>query len=222
MTFLQGSHKSKEKASFLVRELQGRHGIKAIALQGDVSIERDVFRLFDESLSHFPNIDILVNNAAVSPTSLVSETSLDIWNKTFQTNLVGTFLTSREMVKRLRTAKKPGRIVNISSAAASLGSTSGRAHYDASKGGVNSFTLSLAKEVAKEGILVNGIAPGMIMTDLVEKRVKANMEIYLSRIPLGRIADPREIADVVVFLCSEKSGYMTGTIVNVSGGLLLG
>jgi 3-oxoacyl-[acyl-carrier protein] reductase len=112
--------------------------------------------------------------------------------------------------------------VNISSAAAYLGSTSGRTHYDASKGGVISFTVSLAREVAKDNITVNAVAPGMIKTEMVEKRISSNLDAYLSRIPLGRIAEPEEVADAVVLLCSERTGYMTGAVLNVSGGLVMG
>jgi len=136
-------------------------------------------------------------------------------------NLTGTFLASREMVKRLLDSGRKGRIINIVSQAAFRGSTTGHAPYDASKGGIVSFTIALAREVAEQGIAVNAVAPGMILTKMVAKVLKANKEKYLARIPLHRIAEPEEIANVVTFLASEKASYITGATVDVSGGMLM-
>lgn len=147
--------------------------------------------------------------------------SEQMWSETIQVNLTGTFLASREMVKRLLDSGRKGRIINIVSQAAFRGSTTGHAPYDASKGGIVSFTIALAREVAEQGIAVNAVAPGMILTKMVTKVLKANKEKYLARIPLHRIAEPEEIANVVTFLASEKASYMTGATVDVSGGMLM-
>ena len=122
---------------------------------------------------------------------------------------------------RLIENERPGRIVNVSSVAAFHGSTSGQAAYDASKGGMNSFTVSLAREVAAHGITVNALAPGLMVTEMTEKKYMANKAKYLSRIPLGRFGETDEIADAVVFLCSDRARYITGTTMNVSGGILM-
>jgi len=210
-----------DKAEAVVAEIQDTHGVEAMAVGADVSREADVLEMFRRIEQRFSRVDVLVNNAAVCPTCRVKDLTLDQWNRTLQVNLTGTFLTCREMVRRLLGAGRTGRIVNVASTAAFLGSTTGHAPYDASKGGMVSFTISLAREVAPQGIAVNAVAPGMIYTDMTAETIKANEQKYLARIPLGRIADPAEIADVVVFLASDEASYMTGATVDVSGGMLM-
>lgn len=187
----------------------------------DVSQESDVRRLFDAIEQRFGLVDVLVNNAAVCPTCQVADMALDTWNETLAANLTGAFLTCREMVRRLLTAGRPGRIVNVSSTAALLGSTTGHAPYDASKGGIVSLTYSLAREVAARGIAVNAVAPGMMRTEMTAETLRVNEAKYLARIPLQRIGEAHEVADVIVFLASTRASYMTGAVVNVSGGLLM-
>jgi 3-oxoacyl-[acyl-carrier protein] reductase len=214
--------KNEEIVRKLIKEIEKDHSVKAIGVCGDVSEEDDVVRIFNEAEKYLSPVNILVNNAAISPSSYVKDTELELWNNTFKTNTTGSFLTSRELIRRLLESKHKGKIINISTTSAYRGSTSGRAHYDASKGGVNSFTISLAKEVAKYGINVNAVASGLMITKMTRERFLANKEKYLATIPMGRYADTQEVADVVVFLASEKANYMTGTIVNVSGGLHMG
>jgi 3-oxoacyl-[acyl-carrier protein] reductase len=214
--------KNKEIVEKLINEIKIDHQVEAIGVTGDVSEEDDVKRIFNEIEKNLSPVDILVNNAAISPTSYVKDTELELWNKTFKINSTGVFLTSREIVRRLLKLKRKGKIINISSTSAYLGSTSGRAHYDASKGGVNSFTVSLAKEVAKYGINVNAVASGLMVTESTRDRFLTNKEKYMANVPLGRYADTKEVANVVVFLASDKADYMTGSIVNVSGGLYMG
>ena len=206
----------------LIKEIEKDYKGRAIGVCGDISEEDDVIRIFNEIEKDLSPVDILVNNAAISPTSLVKDTELELWNNTFKINSTGTFLTSRELVRRLLKLKRKGKIINISTTSAYLGSSSGRAHYDASKGGVNSFTISLAKEVAKYGINVNAVASGLMVTESTRDRFLNNKDKYLATVPLGRYADTQEVANVVVFLASEKADYMTGSIVNVSGGLYMG
>ena len=214
--------KNKEIVEKLIKEIKKDYKVEAIGILGDISEEDDVERIFNEIEKNLSPVDILVNNAAISPTSYVKDTELELWNNTFKINSSGTFLTSRELIRRLLKLKHKGKIINISSTSAYLGSTSGRAHYDASKGGINSFTISLAKEVAKYGINVNAIASGLMVTDNTRDRFLANKEKYLTTIPMGRYADTQEVTNVVVFLASDKASYMTGSIVNVSGGLYMG
>ena len=193
----------------------------AAVVPGDVASEDDVTAMFDSTERQLGPVDILVNNAAVCPTCWVKDLSLEEWERTLRVNLTGTFLACREMVRRRLAAGRPGRIVNIASVAAFRGSTTGHAPYDASKGGIVSLTVSLAREVAAHGIAVNAVAPGMLQTDMTADTLRTNLEKYTSRIPLGRIGDPKEAADVVVLLASDRASYMTGATVDVSGGLLM-
>jgi 3-oxoacyl-[acyl-carrier protein] reductase len=215
-------HRNPELADTLVDEIKKVHNVDAMAVLGSVGSGSEVLEMFNRTEKRFSQIDILVNNAAVCPASFVKDTTEEKWHSTIQVNLTGTFLTCREMVKRLLASGRTGRIVNISSTAAFSGSTSGRAHYDATKGGTISFTISLAREVAQYGITVNAVAPGLMMTKMTADRLKTKREHYISRIPVGRFGETSEIANVVVFLASDRASYMTGTTVNVSGGLLMG
>ncbi len=210
-----------QDAEVLVEEIRRRYCVDALAIPADVSREHEVQGMFRAVLDYFGQLDVLVNNAAVCPTCDVKDLSLDQWTRTLEVNLTGAFLCSREMVRQLIAAGRPGRIVNISSQAAFRGSTTGHAPYDASKGGIVSLTVSMAREVARYGIAVNAVAPGMMLTDMTAKTLEANREKYLARIPLGRIGDTSEIADVVVFLASDRASYMTGATVDVSGGMLM-
>lgn len=213
--------RTADKAQAVVDRIKTEYGVEAIAVAGDVAKEADVLSIFRKVEEKFSKIDILVNNAAVCPTCQVKDMSEEMWTETINVNLTGTFLTSREFVKRLLEAGRVGRIVNIVSQAAFRGSTTGHAPYDASKGGIVSFTIALAREVAQKGIAVNAVAPGLILTEMVAKVLKENEQKYLSRIPLHRIAEPEEVADVVTFLASERAGYMTGATVDVTGGMLM-
>jgi 3-oxoacyl-[acyl-carrier protein] reductase len=214
--------RNPEEAEGLVEEIRSNHGVRAMAARASVAEREQVAAMFEAVEAELGPVQILVNNAAACPSAFVKDTPEEVWTSTLQTNLTGTFFTCQEMARRLLQAELPGRIVNVSSTAAYLGSTTGRAHYDASKGGVISFSISFAREVAANGIVVNVLAPGLMYTQMTADRLEANRERYVSRIPLGRFGRTEEVADVIVFLCSERAGYMTGSVVNVSGGLLMG
>ena len=155
--------------SSVVADRERAAGDQVIQIAGDVSREADVAAMFDAAERCFGTVDVLINNAAVCPTCPVTDMSLDMWTQTLAVDLTGAFLTCREMVRRLIAAGRPGRIVNVSSTAAFLGSTTGHAPYDASKGGIVALTVSLAREVAAHGIAVNAVAPGMIRTDMTDE-----------------------------------------------------
>jgi 3-oxoacyl-[acyl-carrier protein] reductase len=210
-----------ERADGVVAEIKERYGVDALAVEADVSCEEAVIAMFDRVQEQWGPVEVLVNNAAVCPTRQVKDMTAEEWARTVQVNLTGTFFTSREMVRRLLAVGRTGRIVNVSSAAAFRGSTTGHAPYDASKGGIVSFTVSLARELAGQGIAVNAVAPGMMYTEMTAKTLDANREKYLARIPLGRIGDPMEVARVITFLASDAASYMTGATVDVSGGMLM-
>lgn len=215
-----GFYGNEEAADGACLELRDKYGVRAMAVQGDVSREDDVRRMFRQITEAFSGLDILVNNGGVCPVSMIENTEFSEWKRVIDTNLNGVFLTSREMVRHLIRNNNKGSIINIASQSAFNGSKHGKSHYAASKGGVVSFTISLAKEVAAYGIRVNAVCPGMLHTDMTRELLDAELERYKAQIPLGRIADLSEPANVVVFLASELASYMTGSVVDVSGGLM--
>ncbi len=210
-----------DEAAELAKVIRAGHGVKALPVGGDVAKEADIERLFAAAERELGPVDILVNNAGVWPTGFVRDMSEAEFSRVLQINLVGAFLTCREAVRRWLAAKRPGRIVNITSQAAFNGATSGHAHYAASKAGLVSFSISLAREVAPHGIHVNLVAPGMMRTEMARDALAANEQRYMERIPLGRVAEASEVADVVVFLSSDRAKYMTGATVDVTGGMLM-
>lgn len=194
----------------------------AAPVPGDLACAADIPAMFEALEQRFGPVDVLVNNAAFCPGGPLESYTVSEWEHTFSINVTGAFLASQEFVRRLRARDAAGgRIVNIASTAAFLGSTSGHLPYDASKGALISMTRALARELAAEGILVNAVAPGMVLTEMVASIWEERKDKYLARIPLHRIALPEEIARVAVFLGSEAASYMTGTTVDVSGGMLM-
>jgi 3-oxoacyl-[acyl-carrier protein] reductase len=136
-------------------------------------------------------------------------------------NLTGPFLTCREAIRRWLSAGRRGRIINITSQAAHHGATSGHSHYAAAKAGLANLTISLAREMAPHGICVNAVAPGLMKTDMSAEARAKHCATYLARIPLGRIADPAEVVPAVLFLASDKAGYITGATLDVNGGMVM-
>jgi len=210
--------KSRSEAETLANAI-GR--TQAVPVPGDIGMENDIAPMFDQLEQAFGPVDVLVNNAAHCPGGPLESYTRSEWEHTFAVNVTGAFQASQELIKRLRARRAQGRIVNIASTAAFLGSTSGHLPYDASKGALISMTRAVAREVAREGINVNAVAPGMVMTEMVARVWEQRKETYLARIPLGRISQPEEIARVVLFLASDAASYVTGATVDASGGLLM-
>ena len=197
-------------------------GGEATAFKGDMTVEENVDALCKRTIEAYGRIDILIYSAMLWPTNLVTDIPLDEWRRTLDVNLTGVFLTNRWVTKYWLENGMRGRILNFSSQAAFKGSTTYHAHYAAAKAGVVAFTVSLAREVGSKGIAVNAIAPGMSLVpgpDAIVNEEKA--EYYKTRIPIGRIGDPFEVADAAVFLVSERNSYMIGATVDVSGGMLM-
>lgn len=216
------NYRSDEKnVKAFVEELNKKYSINSLALYGEITNARHIENTITESIKHYGGIDILVNNAGVWPTSYVKDMSDEEWEKTIKVNLTGAFMFSKRIVNHFLNQKKRGKIINIVSQAAFHGSESGHAHYAAAKGGLVNFTVSLAREVAKYGINVTAIAPGMMRTPMSKKALEEHEQEYIKRIPLGRIADPREMAYTVAFLASNKADYITGATIDVSGGMLM-
>lgn len=212
---------SLEKAEAVVKEIKDTYQGEAFPVPGDMAKEKEVVAMFDILEKKYGKVDVLINNAAYCPGGPYDGYTWEEWEYTFRVNVTGVFTACKEMVKRLLAKERKGRIVNIVSQAAFRGSTSGHLPYDSSKGAVVSLTIALAREVAKHGIAVNAIAPGMVRTDMVADKWRKNKAQYLTRIPIHRIAEPEEIANVVAFMASEASSYMTGATLDVSGGMMM-
>ncbi len=211
---------SPTQAAEVVASIE-KSGGAAVALKGDLERAGETVALFDALEGLFGPVDILVNNAAYCPGGPIDSYTVEEWEKTFRVNVTGAFVAIKEHVRRLLAAGCKGKIVNIVSQAAFLGSTSGHLPYDSSKGAVVSMTRAVAREVAKSGINVNAVAPGMVRTEMVAAKLEANLNHYLSRIPLNRVAEPEDVANAVVFLASAASDYMTGTTLDLTGGMLM-
>lgn len=209
-----------ELAAALVDGIRAGGGT-AVAVAADLTRDDEVAAMFDRLENEFGPVNVLVNNAAYCPTGPAAELPTDVFLHTMDVNLGGTFRCCREFVGRLQSRGQTGRIVNISSQAAFRGSRSGKSAYDSSKMGIVGLTISLARELAPQGFCVNCVAPGLMLTEMIADAVAADPEAFHSRVPLGRLGQTREIADVVVFLASDRASYMTGATVDVSGGLAM-
>ena len=212
----------RARAEAVVAEISKSSG-KAVAIAGDVSQETDVIRLFAEAASLLGPITHVVNNAGITGrSSRLDAASAETIRSTVDINLTGAILVAREAVRHLspRHGGTGGAIVNISSAATTIGSPGEYVWYAASKGGVESLTLGLAKEVAEENIRVNCVAPGMTETEIHDRSSgdPARVERIRPSIPLKRIGKPEEIADAVLYLLGDHATYITGSILRVTGG----
>jgi len=210
------------QAKTLIADITAKGG-QAIALPGDVSREDDISRLFDETERALGPVDRLVNSAGIDGgASRVEDFDAATLARLFTVNAVGLMLCCREAARRMSTKRggKGGVIVNLSSLAATIGGRPGKSHYAASKAAVDSFTLGFAKEVAAEGIRVNALRPGMVLTEMTEAAlgdpaVRAEVE---STIAMGRVGQAHEIAQAIVWLLSDESTFVSGAILDASGG----
>jgi len=199
-----------------------KSGGTAISVKADVSREEDVISLFDTIDAEFGTIHALVNNAGViAPQSQLVDVSADRLRKIFDTNIVGSFLCAREAVKRMSVSRggSGGSIINLSSAAARIGSPNEFIDYAASKGAIDTMTLGLSKEVAEEGIRVNAVRPGLIETEMHLDTGDINRPQKLKGlIPMKRAGSSSEVANTIVWLMSDDASYITGALVDVAGG----
>jgi 3-oxoacyl-[acyl-carrier protein] reductase len=192
-------------------------GGQSFGLQLDVTDLDDVKRAVKIVWEKFGKIDILVNNAGITRDNLLIRMKEEEWKQVISTNLEGVFYTTRELVARMM-RKRYGRVINISSVVGQIGNP-GQANYVASKAGVIGFTKAVAREVASRNITVNAVAPGFIgtaMTENLSEKVQAQL---LDKIPLGRMGTVEDIANGVLFLAAKESGYITGHVLNINGGM---
>ncbi|MEM2210295.1 MAG: 3-oxoacyl-ACP reductase FabG [Nitrososphaerales archaeon] len=195
-------------------------GYEALAIKADVSNKNEVDSMIKKTLEAFGRIDILVNNAGIFSSTLIENITEQQWNRIMDVNLKGVLLCSQAVIKTMKN-QRFGKIVNITSLAGKVGGIFSGADYAASKAGVICLTKSLAKQLAPYGINVNAIAPGVIETDMTKYWPKEVKESFLKQIPLGRFGKPEEVAEVVLFLVSDASNYITGEIIDVNGGYLM-
>jgi meso-butanediol dehydrogenase/(S,S)-butanediol dehydrogenase/diacetyl reductase len=224
--------KNGDAAAKLVREVDalGAAG-PAMAAALDVTSAGDTTRVFDQVFAAFGGLDILAANAGISTMNPVVDLTEAEWDSNMDVNAKGVFLSNQAAVRRWLATGSPGVIVNTASLAGKLGAPL-LAHYAASKFAVLGFTQSLAKEVARQNIRVNCVCPGFVRTSMQEREIawegklrgmtpEAVRAEYISLTPLGRIEEPEDVADIVLFLASDLSRFLTGEAINASGGVLM-
>jgi acetoacetyl-CoA reductase len=187
--------------------------------QGNIGSNEDCLRVIGEVLDRHGHLDILVNNAGITVDKTVRKMSPEEWDHVIHVNLSGAFYLSRAILQHMLD-RDYGRIINISSVIGSAGGF-GQANYAAAKSGMFGLTMSLALETASKGITVNTVTPGFITTDMTAAVPPAAMEKIVARIPVGRLCEPNEVARVVEFLADPESGYITGQVYPVNGGLYM-
>ena len=202
-----------EKAADEIKKM----GRRALYIQADVSDYQQVEKMVEKITKEFGKIDILVNNAGITRDKLLENMDADTWNNVLSVNLTGIFNCTKAVIKHMK-SQGHGKIINISSVVGITGNI-GQANYSASKGGVISFTKTIAKEYARYNININAVAPGFIKTSLLQSIPEKVMEKILKKIMLGRLGNPEEVAKLVYFLSSDDSTYITGEVININGGL---
>ena len=214
--------RNADAADALVVEIK-RGGSDAIAVQADVSVDADVHKLFHQIDDRFARLDALVNNAGIVDQSMrVDAMTAARVSRMLAVNVVGPFLCARQAIRRMSIASggRGGAIVNVSSGASRLGSPNEYVDYAASKGALDTFTIGLAKEVAADGIRVNAVRAGITATDIHESTGNpGRVDRLTPRIPMQRIARPEEIATAIIWLLSDEASYVTGAMLDVTGGL---
>ena len=194
-------------------------GTEAVAVQGNVTVAADVEQMVKVAKETFDRIDILVNNAGITRDALLIRMKDEDWDAVLDVNLKGAFLCTRA-VSRLMTKQRHGRIINIASVVGQMGNA-GQANYCASKAGLMGLTRSNARELAKRNITVNAVAPGFIATAMTDALPEEKRQELATQIPLARLGSADDIANTVVFLASDNTGYITGQVIGVNGGMYM-
>ena len=185
----------------------------------NVQDTEQINQLFDSIEKEFGNVQVLVNNAGITQDGLLMRMDDNAWERVLDVNLTSVFRTSKRAMKGMMKARQ-GRIINITSVVAAMGNA-GQTNYTASKAGIEGFTRSLAREIGSRQITVNCVAPGFIDTDMTKDLDEALIQSMLNTVPLARLGKPEDIAAAVNFLASEEAGYITGTVLDVNGGMYM-
>ncbi len=196
-----------------------RQGFRAALYKSDVSRYDEAVHLMEMVTKDFGHIDVLINNAGITIDKTMKNMSAEQWQKVIGVDLDSVFYCSRAVIEQML-GRGYGRIINISSVVGQKGNF-GQTNYAAAKAGIIGFTKALALETAKKGITVNAIAPGFVKTAMTEKIPKDVMDKIVESIPVGRLAEPSEIARAIVFLADEKSSYITGQVMGINGGFYM-
>ncbi len=215
------SYHTQESSALQISEHIKALGAQVIYIQADVGIEADVLNLFAHIDSHFGRLDALVNNAGILRKKLFRDINVSELEKLFAVNVIGSFICAREAIKRMAKSQggKGGAIVNVSSIAARIGSPFEYIDYAATKGAIDTFTIGLAKEVVDEGIRVNAVRPGIIVTDIHAKGGEpGRIERLAPIIPMQRAGTAEEVAKSILWLLSDDASYITGSLLDIGGG----
>ncbi len=212
------SARNAEALAKLADEIKSQGG-DALAVVGDVALEDDANNLVKQAVEAYGQVDVFVNNAGITRDGLLLRMKNDDWDAVLDTNLKGAFLCTRAVAK-VMSKQRSGRIINISSVVGEMGNA-GQANYCASKAGLLGLTKSVARELARRNVTVNAITPGFIVTDMTEEMTDKARETMTEQIPLGRLGSAEDIASAVIFLASDQSGYITGQVLGVNGGMYM-
>ncbi|NLA84690.1 MAG: 3-oxoacyl-[acyl-carrier-protein] reductase [Clostridiales bacterium] len=207
---------NKEKAEEVVAEIK-KMGKEACAIQADVTVQNEVEEMVKYTIKYLGSLDILVNNAGITRDTFLLRMNEKDWNIVLNTNLNGVFLVTKAASKYM-IKQRYGKIINISSVVG-IAANAGQANYAASKAGVIGFSKSIAKEFAPRNIMVNVVVPGFIDTDMTNNLTEQQKAEILKQIPLKRYGKPEDVANVVAFLASKESNYITGQIIHIDGGM---
>ena len=196
-----------------------KRGVEALIIKADVTNTEQIENLVKEVIEKFGKIDVLVNNAGVTKDNLLMRMSEEEFDKVVEVNLKGTFIVTKAVIKYMM-KKRSGSIINLSSVVGVAGNA-GQANYSASKAGIIGFTKSVAKELASRNIRANAVAPGFIETDMTAVLSDSVKENIHNQIPLKRMGTAKEVANLIYFLGSEESSYITGQVINIDGGMVM-
>jgi 3-oxoacyl-[acyl-carrier protein] reductase len=208
-----------DKSAEAVAEEIKATGKKSLAVTADVTSATDIAKMVDTTIAEYNRIDILVNNAGINRDQLLMRMSEEDWDRVLDVNLRSVFLCTKAVLRPML-KQRQGRIISVASIVGLVGNP-GQANYAAAKAGITGLTKSVAREVASRGITVNAIAPGFIDTEMTQKLPENQRQELMTRIPLGCLGTPKDVASAVAFLASDEARYITGQVLTVDGGMTM-